>query len=129
MRDEAMANEYCTLNEEVLKWMNEDRPTTVICTCKHPSLQHLVRMPEQSLAIRIPRSGWVKDLFKAIDFPLISTSANLSGAPAVQRLSEVDDQVKEKVDLIIDDQRVEGSAKASRIIRLSESGEVEVIRE
>ena len=61
--------------------------------------------------------------------PLVSTSANISGQPAPRTYSEISQDIRQGVDLIVDPS-LEGhpTRKASSIIRVGLSGEVNVIR-
>ena len=70
-----------------------------------------------------------KKLIRKLNRPLVSTSANISGQPAPRTYSEISQDIRQGVDLIVDPS-LEGhpTRKASSIIRVGLSGEVNVIR-
>lgn len=60
---------------------------------------------EKKVALRISSHPFVANLFKSIDFPLISTSANRSGGKDCLNIKQVKNSLAEKyrlVDLVID---------------------------
>ncbi len=75
----------------------------------------------QKVAFRISSHIFVKNLFDYIDFPIISTSANISGKKPCLSINEAKKQFQEKfkkIDIIIDWQRLKPS-KPSKIIDLT----------
>ena len=87
-------------------------------------------IPEEgTLGIRIPEHEFCKKLIRKLNRPLVSTSANISGQPAPRTYSEISQDIRQGVDLIVDPS-LEGhpTRKASSIIRVGLSGEVNVIR-
>ncbi len=56
----------------------------------------------KTIAIRIPDSPICLSLLKVSGFPIVSTSANISGQPAASKASEVFDYFGNQLDLIID---------------------------
>ncbi len=83
-----------------------------------------------TIGIRVPKHEFCHALLRRLGRPLVSTSANVSGASTPVRFDEISGRIRSGVDLIID-RRFEGSPtrKASAIIRLGEGGEVGIIRE
>lgn len=106
-----------------------DRPTTYIVSGFSEELQHL-KSTDGFLAFRIPQSGFVSGLLKQLSFPLISTSANLSGEPSPQTFKEISPEVISRVDYVVDELLMPDIAThSSRILKINEDGAVEVIRE
>ncbi len=56
----------------------------------------------KTVAIRIPDSAICQELIKETGFPLVSTSANRSGAPAATTAQQVIDIFGSELDLVID---------------------------
>jgi L-threonylcarbamoyladenylate synthase len=56
----------------------------------------------RTIGIRIPRNKFCIDLITAAGVPIISTSANLSGAAGGEKIKNVIEEFNEKVDLIVD---------------------------
>ena len=84
---------------------------------------------EGTLGVRIPDHEFCRRMLRALGRPIVSTSANISGQPAPRTYSEISQDIRQGVDLIVDPS-LEGhpTRKASSIIRVSLSGEVNVIR-
>ena len=105
-----------------------DKPLTLILPGACAVAENLI--PEEgTLGIRIPEHEFCKKLIRKLNRPLVSTSANISGQPAPRTYSEISQDIRQGVDLIVDPS-LEGhpTRKASSIIRVSLSGEVNVIR-
>ncbi len=60
------------------------------------------------IGIRKPGHPVALALVKAVGSPITGTSANLSGAPGCFRISDIDSEIMEKVDLIIDAGKLKG---------------------
>ncbi len=83
-----------------------------------------------SIGIRVCRHAFCQQLIYRLGRPIVSTSANISGAGSPKRLSEVGKEISEHVDFIVNP-KFEGypTLRPSSIIKLGVKGEVEVIRE
>ncbi len=81
---------------------------------------------EGKIAIRIPSSDFLKKVLYNVNFPIISTSANISGFPPARNIKEARNYFGDEIDLYIDGGTLEG--EPSTIIDLS-SEEPELIRE
>jgi len=107
---------------------NINTPVTII----YPNAKNLARnviAKDQSIAIRIARDDFCKNLIKAFGKPIVSTSANVSGDKAPLTFREVSEEIKRKVDYIVDyNQEIVNQLKPSSIIRLDENGEMEILR-
>ena len=76
------------------------------------------------IGIRVPKNNIIRELSIV---PLTATSANISGEKPPTSVEEIDDRIKERVDLIIDT-GVCPYRKPSTVIKVVE-GKVELIRE
>jgi len=123
---------YAVANEEQLNALLQKRtkPTTIIYTLKNKKLQHLAQ-PDNTLAIRMPQKGFVADLIKQIDFPIVSTSANLSGEAAPADFSDINSTIRNAVDYIVPTIMEESNKgdSASTIIKLLKDGSHTILRE
>ena len=106
-----------------------DKPLTII----YPNAKNLafnLLGEDGSVGIRITNERFSHELCKRFRKPLVSTSANISGLPSPRLFSEIAEAVKNGVDYVVryrQDETV--SAEPSGIIKLSEDGCVEIIRE
>lgn len=82
-----------------------------------------------SVAIRVANHVFCQKIIRSLGRPIVSTSANISGAAAPKTLAEVADVVRQSVNVQVSE-KWEGqpTRKPSSIIRLEADGRVEVIR-
>lgn len=107
----------------------QDRPTTYIFEGAQ-NLPKEVIAPDGSIAIRIVNDEFCHRLIRQLDRPLISTSANLSGGKSPATFTEIDEEVKKRVDYVVRWRQDEDTAAApSRIIKIKANGDTETIRE
>jgi L-threonylcarbamoyladenylate synthase len=104
------------------------RPTTVIYETALGLAENLVS-DDGSIAIRLVREDFCRHLLKRFRKPLVSTSANISGAESPKNFKEISEEIKQGVDYIVeyrqDDER---TARASMLVRFNKSGEPIVLR-
>lgn len=60
--------------------------------------------------------------------PLVSTSANISGAPTPTTFSEISEEIKNGVDYIVGLSRDEKRTKSSTVIKLTNDCKVTILR-
>lgn len=85
--------------------------------------------PDGSLGVRITSERFSRELCRRLRRPIVSTSANVSGAPAPQCFVDISPEILEQVDYIVEYRRYDSRpAKPSGIIRLGAGGEVKIIR-
>ncbi|MEA3504709.1 MAG: L-threonylcarbamoyladenylate synthase [Bacteroidota bacterium] len=106
-----------------------DNPTTII----YPRAKNLANNAianDGSIAIRIVKEEFCKQLIKKFGKPITSSSANISGDKTPLLFRKILPDVIKKVDHIVDWNRDEISdIKPSTIIRANEDGSFEIIRE
>jgi len=85
---------------------------------------------DNSIAIRIVKGEFCNEMIKRFGKPVVSTSANLSGAPSPLSFNDVAEEIVNQVDHVVHvfKDRIR-STKASKIIKLEENGLFKVIRE
>lgn len=88
------------------------------------------RVAVATLGLRVPRWPAPARLFETLSFPLVASSANLSGAPAPATLAAVDPGVLAACDLALDGGPAGGSASAVvDLSRYEETGRWSLLRE
>ncbi len=110
---------------DILKYSK--KPTTIIYDKPIRIADNLVG-EDDTLGIRVVRERFCSELIKKMRRPLVSTSANISGQPTPESFDQISPQILKGVDYVVDLQRSKKSPKPSAIIRLSNDGEVKVIR-
>ena len=110
---------------DIHKYAN--KPTTIIYDKPIRVAENLVAA-DDTLAIRVTSDPFCKNLIRKLRKPLVSTSANISGAPTAETYDAITDEIRAAVDYIVDWNRNNKKAKPSAIIKLSNDGAVKVIR-
>jgi L-threonylcarbamoyladenylate synthase len=104
------------------------KPTTIIYqNPKHLSSNCIAS--DNTIAIRIVQDDFCKELIHKFGKPIVSTSANSSGDPTPKSFSEISKTILDSVDYIVNLQQDKVANTSSRILRITENNEVEVIRE
>ena len=82
-----------------------------------------------SVAIRITKEAFSKELCMRMKRAVVSTSANISGQPAPRCFAEISEEIKGAVDYICTSRQDEPPTQtASSIIKLGAGGEVTIVR-
>jgi L-threonylcarbamoyladenylate synthase len=82
-----------------------------------------------TVAIRVTTDPFCKALIKRMQKPLVSTSANLSGQPTPAIFAAVDAAIVNGVDYAVQYRRSDDTPRTpSRIVRIGNDGEIEIIR-
>ena len=78
------------------------------------------------VAIRMPKDKRLLNIMNHLNRPLISTSANISSHDAITNPNQLEEKMKEKIDLIVDEGTVNN--EASTLITIV-NGKIEILRE
>ena len=106
-----------------------ERPTTVILDNANGFAENLIA-EDGSVAIRVTREEFSKELCYRFQKPIVSTSANISGEPTAQNYRDISEEILQAVDYVCWTRRQEHNPHTpSSIIKLSPNGEVKIIRE
>ncbi|MCE3282981.1 MAG: threonylcarbamoyl-AMP synthase [Chitinophagaceae bacterium] len=106
----------------------QTKPTTVIY--EHAiGLADNVVAADGSVAIRLVKDEFCRHLIRRFRRPILSTSANLAGAPAPASFAEIDIKILKSVDFVVEHRRKEtGTAVASTIIKWQGQGKFTIVR-
>ena len=103
------------------------KPTTVVYEGALGFADNLVPK-DGSIAIRICKDEFCRQLIKRFRKPIVSTSANISGMPAPKIFNEITDEIKNGVDYIVQHRQQDKiSAQPSSLIKW-DNGAVTVLR-
>ena len=106
-----------------------EKPITIIYS-KGKNLATNVLADDGSIGIRVTRELFSRALCERFRRPIVSTSANISGAPTPRNFSQIALEVIESVDYVVGYRQTDLSeATASSIIKLGPGSFVQVIRE
>lgn len=106
-----------------------NRPTTFIYSGVK-NLPSSLMASDGTIAIRIVRNEFCKKLISLFGKPIVSTSANLSGEPTPMRYQDISDNLKSRMDYIVNPQIGNISdVKPSTIIRFIDDYNFEIVRD
>lgn len=77
-----------------------ERPLTIVFPKSTVHWAEGITGDKGSVAIRIVRNEFCRQLIEGLNAPIVSTSANVSGTPFPRSFDEIDTAIKEKVDYI-----------------------------
>jgi len=112
----------------IKKAQSGKRPTTFILDYKG-GLAPGVAASDKSLALRLPKAGFLIKILKAVRVPLLSTSLNRSGQDPLQSLEDIENYFSKtsRPDLLLDAGRLR-RRRPSRLVDLREIGRPKVLR-
>ncbi len=110
-----------------------DRPLTIVYDRPLPSARIAPELlaPDGTIGVRVTSEDFSRGLCEAFRRPLVSTSANVSGAPSPRVYAEISDEILNAVDYACLSRREESpcdDVRPSSVIRLLESGLFKILR-
>ena len=126
----SMAKRFCLINrrQEIIlkKIWNQKRPTSVLLAHRGLLPSNLTAKSDW-LAVRLPKSIFLRKIIRSLGAPLVSTSANFSGENLLTASAALKCFNQEpRPDLVVVGGR--NYKKASRLIKLEANGAIEVLR-
>lgn len=118
-----------SIPEEAKRQIESARsPLTVIY--EHPvGVASNLLAEDGSLGIRMTSEEFSMRLCEKFGKPIVSTSANLSGEPTPSSFSDINPVIISKMDYVVNYRREDNEKKtASRIIKITDNGEIKIIR-
>ncbi|OGD20181.1 MAG: threonylcarbamoyl-AMP synthase [Candidatus Aminicenantes bacterium RBG_16_63_16] len=83
-----------------------------------PGLPDELVGPDRTIGIRLPAPAWLRELVRTAGFPVVATSANISGEKEIDSGEAAVWQFEDKVDLIIDGGKTAGG-RPSTVVDLT----------
>jgi L-threonylcarbamoyladenylate synthase len=127
--DDRMLKKYVKKIPEVafdILDVSED-PITIIYDDAQNLAKNLIA-EDNTIAIRIPNDDFCFQLLRRFNGAIVSTSANISGMPTPKSFKEISQEVLKGVDYVVNLHHEKISNKPSSIIKLTNDGQVKVIR-
>lgn len=87
-----------------------------------------LRAEDGSAAFRITTLPLAAHIVRELGHPLVSTSANISGAPSAMTFIDIDQEIKESVDYILEHGQDRTGATPSSVLKITDKGEVTRLR-
>ena len=105
-----------------------ENPLTVIFSGAKNLAANVINA-DGSVGIRIAKHDFCTPLIQRFRKPIVSTSANISGAPSPKNFDDIAYEIIDQVDYVVDfEQAIQNNKKPSTIIKLGPSGQFEFIR-
>lgn len=105
-----------------------NKPTTIIYPGARDLAENLLA-PDGSIGIRITSDPFCRKLIASFGKPIVSTSANISGAASPGTFVQIESSILEQVDYVVDWRREETTPAApSAILKLEKDGSITTIR-
>lgn len=109
-------------------WECADEPLTLVLDGAR-NLASGVIASDGSVALRVTREAFSRQLCMRMKRAVVSTSANIAGEPAPRCFSEISPEIIQAVDYVCLSRRDEAPRQTpSHIIKIGPSGEVKIIR-
>ncbi len=105
-----------------------EKPTTIVFDEPKGVAKNLIA-DDNTLAIRVASDKFCQYLINNFGRPIVSTSANISGEPTPRQFKEISEEILKGVDYVVNLQDKNQNPSPSSIIKLSNDGQVKVIRE
>ena len=105
-----------------------DKPLTIIYSDAKNLAKNLIA-EDGSIGIRIANDPFCEKLIQRFKKPIVSTSANISGAKSPSNFSEINHNIIDLVDYVVQWKQDDYTkAQASSIIKLEPNGKIQIIR-
>lgn len=105
-----------------------DKPMTIVYPGAKNLASNLVG-EDKTIGIRITSEEFTSQLIQRFRKPIVSTSANVSGAPSPANFNEISSEIINAVDYVVTYRQEETApASASSIIKLGVGGEIKILR-
>lgn len=105
-----------------------EKPVTIIYDEPQNLAKNLIAS-DNTIAIRIPNNEFCYQLIRKFNGAIVSTSANISSIPTPKSFKEISQEILKGVDYIVNLPNEKNTAQTSSIIKISNDGEVKIIRQ
>ena len=123
--DKDMINKYTDANQLKIKKFNQ--PTTIVYQNVSNLANNLIA-EDNTAAFRITNDKFCNLLISSFGYPIVSTSANISGKSSPKQFSEISDHIKKNVDYIVNLRKNEIMKSASQILFINTDGSIKKLR-
>ncbi len=104
-----------------------ETPTTIVYE-NGRNLAKNVLATDGSIGIRMTKNDFCNRLIHRFNRPIVSTSANISGANSPSNFLDISEEVKTQVDHIVSTQFDQTKGQPSSIIKLAVDGKISILR-
>ncbi|VVC04343.1 Threonylcarbamoyl-AMP synthase [Candidatus Burarchaeum australiense] len=100
--DMAMAEQYCVVSPLAAKYAKQLLPGPYTFVLDRKGEKIARSAAGDTIGIRIPKNDFTLTLVHQLGFPIISTSANISGKPPACDMEELDGSIRDGVAVVVD---------------------------
>jgi L-threonylcarbamoyladenylate synthase len=122
--------QYCnsTIQETESIIKDNTKPTTIIYQGAKKIARNLINQ-DGTIAIRIVKDEFCRQLIVEYGKPIVSTSSNISGRATPLNFKEIEEEIKKSVDYIVEYRQTDTKKNIpSAIIKINKDGTKEIIR-
>lgn len=113
-----MLKKYVSVPKKALEIINNNnKPTTIIYSNPKKLAENVVAQ-DNTVAIRIVQDDFCRKLIKRFGKPIVSTSANVSGAITPKSFKEISQPILEGVDYIVNLHKNKVNTRSSTILKI-----------
>ena len=133
IHDLDMMRKYARISDKATKLIKHFLPgaLTLVLPANHVELPQKLFSVQGYLGFRIPDHRFCSKLTQHFDGPVITTSVNRSGKPALNKIIDIEKQFGNRVNLLIQDMQLEQKADAtgSTVIMITKDDDLKILRE
>mgnify|MGYP000073415616 CR=1 FL=1 len=127
--DTDMLKQYVeAIPHEALTLLSQSTKPTTIVYDKAINLAKNIIAEDGSIGIRVVKNGFCNDLVKAFKKPIVSTSANISGAKSPRAFKEIQDKILTGVDYVVNLPDNSNNPVPSSVVKITNDGVITVLR-
>ncbi len=102
MKDIAMVEKYCFVSkEEKVILLSKERPIVLLEVKNLHNISEMAAPFQRNLGVMLPYTPYHYLIFDLIDFPLIMTSANITGEPIIKDNNKIKEDLRTIVDFYV----------------------------
>ncbi len=105
--DFSWIEKYFEINSHIEKELKEKLPGPYTFVLKKKNKEFLPHVSDEYLGVRIIDHP-IQHVIEELNIPFVTTSANISGEGARKKVEEIEEEIKNKADLIIDGGELRG---------------------
>ncbi|MCK4813958.1 MAG: threonylcarbamoyl-AMP synthase [Candidatus Marinimicrobia bacterium] len=133
VRDIKMMQDFAHISERTAKIIRRFLPgaLTLVLPAKDMSLPKRLYSDNRYLGFRIPDHPFCRAILEHFQYPIISTSVNISHTPALTSIQDIEGQFGNEVQLFISDSRLNNAQHSlgSTVIKMTDDSELQLLRE
>ncbi len=133
VRDMKMMQDLAHISEKTAEIIRQFLPgaLTLVLPAKNMSLPERLYSDNHYLGFRIPDHPFCRAMLEHFQYPIISSSVNISQTSALTNIHDIEEQFGNEVQLFISDSRLNNAQHSlgSTVIKMTDDSELQLLRE